>query len=400
MSEILKSAAPAYGGYSIARDGKIVFIRGAIPGEVVEVNIVEKKRDYSVASVVTVVEPSEDRVEPICPVFGTCGGCQLQYISYARQLKMKGEILVDSLSRLGGIETEPGEAFSDSQWHYRHRAQFKVSRQGVVGFFRESTREVVDFNECPLLVHEINEVLPKIKDAVPMENLREIHIAAGDCLTGLLRGDEYDQEACVRIMEAGMSGASFNDAHALGREYVTLDIGGLKYSVSPWAFFQAHWGLNRRVVDFIMNALQPVEGQRILDLYAGAGNFSLPLAVHAGQVVAVEENRHAVDDAARNLELNDIKNCSIVRSSAEKYKFKGKFDVIILDPPRPGLTSEVARKVLDHGAPRIVYVSCNPSTLARDLKKMKDKYDVESVHQIDFFPNTFHIEAAAFLRIK
>lgn len=400
MSEILKSLAPAYGGYSIARNGKVIFIRGAIPGEVVEVDIVEKKRDYSVASVVNVLEPSEDRVKPACPVFGTCGGCQLQFVSYERQLAMKGEILLDSLSRLGGIEIKPGEVFFDGQWNYRHRAQFKVSRQGVVGFFRESTRDVVGFDECPLLVQEINEVFSKIKDTVPVENLREIHISAGDALTVLLRGDEHDSEACVKVLETGVSGVAFNDDHAAGQDYIILDIGGLKYSVSPWTFFQAHWSLNRRVVDFVANTLQPLEGERILDLYAGAGNFSLPLAAEAGEIIAVEENRHAVEDAARNLQINNIKNCRIVRSSAEKYKFTGKFDVIILDPPRPGLTSEVAKKVLDHGASRIVYVSCNPATLARDLKKMKDKYEVESVHQIDFFPNTFHIEAAAFLRIR
>ena len=400
MSEILKSLAPAYGGYSIARNGKVIFIRGAIPGEVVEVDIVEKKRDYSVASVVNVLEPSEDRVKPLCPVFGTCGGCQLQFISYKRQLAMKSEILIDSLSRLGGIEMQPGEVLFDRQWNYRHRAQLKVSRQGEVGFFRESTRDVVGFDECPLLVQEINEVLPGIKGTVPVQNLREIHISAGDELTVLLRGAEYDGEACVKVMETGASGVAFNDVHAAGQAYVMLDISGLKYSVSPWTFFQAHWSLNRRVVDFVANALQPFEGERILDLYAGAGNFSLPLSSGAAEVIAVEDNRHAADDAARNMEMNDIKNCRIVRSSAEKYKFTGKFDVIILDPPRPGLTAEVARKVLDHGASRIVYVSCNPSTLARDLKKMKDKYEVESVHQIDFFPNTFHIEAAAFLRIR
>ncbi len=400
MSEILKSQAPAYGGYSIARNGKVIFIKGAIPGEVVEVNIVEKKRDYSVASVVNVIEPSEHRVEPACPVFGICGGCQLQFISYERQLTMKGEILLDSLSRLGGIETEPGAVFSDAQWNYRHRAQVKVSRQGEIGFFRESTRDVVTFDECPLLVQEINEVLRKIKDTVSPKNLREIHIAAGDSLAALLRGGEYDGEACRKIMEAGISAAAFNAEPVDGAGYVTLDLNGMKYSVSPWTFFQAHWSLNRKVVDFIMSRLQPAAGERALDLYAGAGNFSLPLAARAVEIVAVEENSHAADDAERNLEINDIKNCRVVRSSAEKYKLSGRFDVIILDPPRPGLTSEVAKKVLDHGASKIVYVSCNPSTLARDLKKMKDKYDVESVHQIDFFPNTFHIEAAAFLRIR
>jgi 23S rRNA (uracil1939-C5)-methyltransferase len=122
--------------------------------------------------------------------------------------------------------------------------------------------------------------------------------------------------------------------------------------------------------------------------------------VHAGEVIAVEENASAVEDGTRNIELNGIRNCRIVKSSAEKYRFTKKFDVIILDPPRPGLTSEVAKKIIENPADQIVYISCNPATLARDLKKLKEKYEVESVRLIDFFPNTYHIEAMAFLRVK
>jgi 23S rRNA (uracil1939-C5)-methyltransferase len=144
----------------------------------------------------------------------------------------------------------------------------------------------------------------------------------------------------------------------------------------------------------------PLQGKRVLDLYAGAGNFSIPLSVRAGQVVAVEENPYAVEDARRNLELNGIKNCKIIRSTAEKYRMTGKFDVLLLDPPRPGLTQEVAKKILEASPDRIVYISCNPATLARDLKKMKERYDLLSVRQIDFFPNTFHLEAVAILKLR
>lgn len=400
MGLILKSLMPAYGGYTIARDEKVIFIKGAIPGEVVEVDIEERKKRYSVASAVNVVESSEDRVAPECSAFGICGGCQLQFISYKRQLTMKDEILLDSLTRLGGIEIAPGPALSDSQWNYRHRAGFKVSRDGDIGFFKGSSREVVTFDSCPLMDGAINTMLRKIKETGAVLNMREIHIAAGDSPVVLLKGRDLDRTICDKFIEIGFSGVAYNDLDAPGPAYTGFDLNGLKYTVSPRTFFQSHWRLNMKVVDFIVNRLMPLSGKRVLDLYAGAGNFSMPLAVHAEEVVAVEENLYAVEDGIRNLKLNNMRNCRFVRSSAEKYKIKKKFDLVILDPPRLGLTSEVIEKILENPPGSIVYISCNPSTCARDLKKLKEKYEVLSVQQIDFFPNTFHIESVAFLQLR
>jgi len=401
MGMIVKSLTAAYGGYSIAREDKVILIKGAIPGEVVEIEIEEKKRDYSTARTVRVVEPSEFRTEPPCSVFGICGGCQLQYISYEKQVAMKDEILLDSLTRLGKIETVPGPAITGAQWNYRHRAQFKVSPAGDIGFFREASRDVVVFEACPLMTDEINTLFRKIREKGLSSGLSAIHISDGDTPVALLKGREYDSSLFEDFIEAGLSGIAYNDAIAYGGAYTGFDLNGFRYTVSPWTFFQAHWKLNTTVAAIISEHLAPLlPGKRVLDLYAGAGNFSIPLSAQASEIVAVEENRYAVEDGRRNLELNNIGNCRIVRSSAEKFRITGKYDIIILDPPRPGLTSAVAAKVMEASPSTIVYISCNPATLARDLKKMKDKYDVVSVRQIDFFPNTYHIEAMVFLQIR
>jgi 23S rRNA (uracil1939-C5)-methyltransferase len=400
MGLILKSLMPAYGGYTIARDDKVIFLKGAIPGELVDVEIEERKRNYSVARVINVIEPSEFRTVPQCRVFGICGGCQLQYISYERQLTMKDEILLDSLNRLGSIETALGTALSDSQWNYRHKAQFKISKQGEPGFFRQTTREVVTFENCPLMKQEINDIFQKIKENDLAHNLSEMHIALGDTPVALLRGKDYDESLFDRFTEIGLSGIAYNDSIAYGGAYTGFDMNGLRYTVSPWTFFQSHWSLNRKLLDFLIEKLIPLEGKRVLDLYAGAGNFSIPVSRHAAEVVAVEENEYAVEDGLRNLNLNNIGNCRFIKSSAEKYKINTEYDLIILDPPRPGVASEVIKKILENSPQRIVYISCNPSTFARDLKKLKEKYDVVSVNQIDFFPNTFHIEAVAVLQMR
>lgn len=400
MGQILKSLMPAYGGFTIARDDKVIFIKGAIPGEVVEVDIEERKRDYSIASAINVLEPSEYRVEPRCSVFGICGGCQLQFISYERQLTMKDEILLDSLTRLGGIEISLSPALSDSQWNYRHRAQFKVSSSGEVGFLKASTRDVITFESCPLMNHEINTLLQKIKKKEFVYNLKDVHMSVGDSSIALLKGKDYDRALCDKYIEIGFSGIAYNDTIASGVVCTEFDLNGMRYTVSPWTFFQSHWSLNRKVVNFIIDRLMPLSGKHILDLYAGAGNLSLPMAVNADGIIAVEENLYAVEDGNRNIGLNNIKNCRIVKSSAEKYRINKKFDIIILDPPRPGLSSEVTKKILENPSDIVVYLSCNPATLARDLKRLKEKYEVQSVHQIDFFPNTFHIEAVVFLQIR
>jgi 23S rRNA (uracil1939-C5)-methyltransferase len=400
MGKILESLSPAYGGYSIARDEKVILIKGAIPGEVVDVEIQEKKRDYSVGFVVNVVESSADRVAPPCPVFGRCGGCQLQYIRYERQVAMKDEVLRDTLARLGKIETDLGAPLRGSNWHYRQKAQFKVSKTGEIGFFRESSRDVITFEGCPLMNDDINALLRRIKEKCSVGKLSDIHIAAGDTPVALLKGKGYNAASFEDFVAVGLSGIAYNDSIAYGGAYTGFDLNGLRYTVSPWSFFQAHWELNKRVVQFMAERMGPLEGKHVLDLYAGAGNFSLPSAARGAEVVAVEENAYAVEDGQRNLELNGIKNCKIVRSSSEKYRINKRFDVIILDPPRPGLTSEVVKKIMENPSDAIVYVSCNPATLARDLKKLKEIYDLQSVHQIDFFPNTFHIESISFLKIR
>jgi 23S rRNA (uracil1939-C5)-methyltransferase len=400
MGTILKALTPAYGGYTIARDEKVIFIKGAIPGEVVEVEIAEKKRDYSVANALTVVEPSEHRVNPLCPVFGICGGCQLQYITYEKQLSMKDEILLDACRRLGGFEAGLDPALADAQWQYRCRAQFKVSKEGTIGFFRASSRDIVEFDNCPLMIQEINDLLKKIKEQNILSNLNEVHVTVGDAAVALLKGKDYNTALFEHFHTIGFSGLSYNESVHYGEIYAGFRMEDLYYSVSPMTFLQSHWNLNAKLVDVIMNQLMPLERKSVLDLYAGAGNLSLKAAAHAGEVVAVEENPFAVEDARRNRTLNKIKNCRFVRSSAEKYRLSMRFDVILLDPPRPGVSSIVAKKILDNPSDMLVYVSCNPATLARDLRKFREKYEVRSIRQVDFFPNTFHIESIAFLTIK
>lgn len=398
---VLKAEAPVYGGYVLSRDGCIVFIRGAIPGEVVEVSISEKKRDYSMASVTDIIESSSFRVDPLCRYFGACGGCQLQFVSYEKQISMKTEILTDCLERIGGMDVALSPALAGKDLNYRRRGQFKVSKDGRIGFYKEGTRDVVSLDVCALMEGEVNRIFGKIKSS-ELSGVKEVHITYGEGSTtlALIKGKDFEEGLSERFTELGFSGVAFEDGSYRGNGYVSLDLQGLVYTVSPWSFFQSNWDLNVNVVGLIIEQLGPYDGKRVLDMYSGAGNFSLPLAPAASEVVAIEENPHAVKDGQRNLSINKIGNYRFIKSRAEKARLRGDFDIVILDPPRPGLTKEAMKMVLEIAPQKIVYVSCNPSTFARDLKKLKDRYSIDSVRLIDLFPHTYHIESIAFLTQK
>jgi 23S rRNA (uracil1939-C5)-methyltransferase len=402
----INAERPAYGGITIGRSGgKVVMITGAIPGETVEARIDLEKKDYSTATVLRVLEPSPDRVVPGCPYFGSCGGCHLQHIEYARQVSLKQEVLADCIRRMAGLEPDFQPPLNGPPWGYRRRAQFKVSR-GKAGLYRGKTRDVIDMDSCPVMAPEVNAMLAKARGLVRGLDVRELHISCGDGPVALVKTGEGPKSAWDRLagsmLALGFAGVFVETGRKrvlkYGRGFTTFELGGLSYTVSPMSFFQGNWGVNRELVRAVIEGLGPPDGKTVLDLYSGAGNFSLPIALKAGKVTAVEENPYAVEDGRRNAGLSGIKNCTFVRSGVDSLKSSGAVDVLIIDPPRTGLANKAADIILSAAPSRIVYVSCNPASFARDLKKLSELYDVESVRLVDFFPQTYHIESVAFLR--
>lgn len=405
----IKADSPAYGGRSIGKlNGKVVMIKGAIPGEIAKVSIDEDKKDYCLGTAVSLEVVSPDRCVPGCGYFGECGGCQLQFIRYDRQVRIKEEILADCIKRIAGIEAPLSPSVKGAgPWNYRLRGQFKISHDGI-GFYREKSRRVVDINACPLMTEEINVFLAKAKVLLKTITAGEIHISFGGGAFALLKTfraavDGTDLNGLAgAFLDNGFSGIAIEipgrKTVGLGGRYMALDLNGLKYTISPFSFFQSNWLLNRAVAGLLKEVLQPLQGRKVMDLFSGAGNFSLPLAHDAGKVVAVEESGDAVRDGRRNAEINGISNCVFINSPVDSADIGKDLDILVLDPPRPGLTDRAVKNILGAAPGRIAYVSCNPSTLARDLKKMAGRYRIESARLIDFFPQTYHIESLVLLR--
>jgi len=401
------TVAPVHGGYALARpEGMgVLFVRWALPGEVVSVRIVERKREYAFAEAVEVLSPSPRRAVPPCEVFGECGGCQLQHAEYPYQIEMKREILREAFRRIGKTDVAPEIAPPSEPFGYRYRGRFQVDGEEV-GFHAERSHRLVPVSRCPLMIDAINAVLPGLRGLGRFANVSEVQVASDGvrvsaAFPGIPFGNGMVEHLAGRTGGV-LSGARFED-RSWGEGRITLPLDGISYSVSPGGFFQANWRMNQamvRRIGAILGDLGVSPGARLLDLYAGAGNFALPLAGKVREVVAVEGEARSFGELRGNVRENALGNVRIVRSSVEAFRPEGRFDALVLDPPRSGLSERALARVREIAAGSVFYVSCDPATLARDVRFLSDRYDLAALEMHDFFPNTHHVEALAILSLR
>lgn len=413
-----------YGGEGLAHhNGSTVFVPFVLPAERVSAEPVEQKKKFVRARIERVIEPSPERVAPRCPHFGVCGGCDYQHAPYEAQLRYKTGILRETLHRIGRIEWPSEiEEHASPPWGYRNRAQWKIraiesgdSAEKIgIGYFRAGSTALCDVEDCPILSPLLLKTLLALRGALaaggllPRE-LREIEAFAGAddsklLLTATFAG--FPKKAAevaksFREIAPEIESLLFHDP---GRERMELDgpgfvdyqAGAATYRVGHFSFFQA----NRFLCgDLAREVTENEEGKLALDLFAGVGLFSVPLAKRFGHVLAVESN----PAATRDLEFNARASSGIEIRTAdvEQFlgKYKGKPDLVVLDPPRAGLALGDVKQLLRISPERITYVSCEPPTLARDLAALTTAgYEIVDIHLFDLFPQTFHMEAVVRLR--
>ncbi len=403
-----------YGGYGFAqREGKSVLVDYALPGEIVEVQTFQEKKDYLLARVKRVIMPSSARREPPCPYFGICGGCQLQHMDYPAQIKSKEEILLETLSRIGKLELKSLEpSLSSEEFGYRVRVQFKAS-EGKLGFFERRSHKIVEVKECLVVHPAINDLIPSLKEIVKkIDGLKEIHVLysphEGEFLLKLYSEKSFPKDKLRRLIEAilpkkvvGVGLYKDQRLYSLGRDFTFVKVGPYRYRVSMDSFIQVNhflWG------SFVGSTLPKEMLNRVLELHCGIGFFSLFLAERSEFVLAYDTNRSAIRDAEYNAKINSVSNVSFEHESgleALKRHAGEPIDLFFLDPPRSGLSNGEAKMILRNKPREILYISCEPTTLARDLKVLvKGGYKPISVRMVDNFPNTYHIEAIAHLKME
>ena len=421
----LRTERLAFGGSTIARhQGRAVFVDFAAPNELVQVEITEVEKTFARAKVTEILEPSADRVEPKCQHFGECGGCNYQHVSYAAQVAAKSEFVFDALTRIGKFDwQEPIAVHHAEPWNYRSRTQLKLkatagtrqdgtrgridkkmrrqlkakaeadaaagiappqeaspSREPVVGYHYGGTNKVLDVQQCPVLAPDLEQGIATIRGAI----------------TGMHPRDwPYQIEG-----SCGIDGASYSpDLPGMRKDLVEHEVLGFRYLIEPESFFQG----NRHLVhELVQVAIGEEQGDLAFDLYAGVGLFTLPLSKRFQRVISVEDERRACTLGLVNVKTNKCDNVHYMRRTTEQFlkTNKERPDLVLMDPPRLGAKPAIPM-LLKLRAKRLVYVSCDPQTLARDLRTLVDGgYELESVVALDMFPQTYHVEAIAKLRYK
>ena len=434
------------GGEAIARlDGYAIFLPYAVPGDRVRARVISTQKGYARALIEEVLSPGPARVAPRCPVFERCGGCQWQGLDYAGQVEWKTRTVAEALQRLGGLDPagilEPTIP-SPAPWHYRNKVHWAVSKQGdawEIGLFEPRSHRIADAESCAIQSETNNRVLAAMRQLLPAFDfqpydeqtgrgwLRSIFVKAGhrsgEVMLGLVtktasfpEAERFVAEARALLPELTTIVQNLHPDPGnklLGRETVALygpgviheHVGPLTFTISATSFFQVNSATIDTLYDQVAKAADAERGPRVIDAYSGTGSIALYLAARgAREVIGLEIVEAATKDAEANARANGLEGKSrFIAGPVERElpKLAGsgiEADVVVLDPPRKGCEPEVLETVAKIKAPKLVYVSCNPTTLARDLKRLGELgYKTEKVQPVDMFPQTAHVECCATL---
>ncbi|MCE1252880.1 MAG: class I SAM-dependent RNA methyltransferase [Anaerolineae bacterium] len=391
-----------YGGDCLARlaDGRALFVPYGLPGEVVRVQVVEEKRSFVRARLLEVLTPAAERITPRCPHFGVCGGCYYQHMPYELQLRTKEAVVREQFVRIGELSEPPIKTIVPSPlpWAYRNTLQFHLSEDGRLGFQAALSHQAVPVEVCYLPATGLEEIWKRFEfEALP--GLERIEFRQGDDedILVVLEGEaanlpEVDVEMPISLVHHSPAG----DILLAGNDALPITVLGKTFVVSAASFFQVNVPQAEKMVQYVLEQLNPALDQTILDVYCGVGLFSAFIAGRVKQCIGIELSPSACRDFAVNLENFD--NVSLYEGAAEEVlpALQVKADAVVLDPPRAGLDVKALDAIAAVRPGRVIYVSCDPSTLARDVKRLtKNGYRLESVQPFDLFPQTYHVECVA-----
>lgn len=391
-----------YGGDSIGHtsDGRAIFAPYVLPNETAIVKPYFEKKKFIKASLVSIEKKANNRIDPVCPYFGICGGCHYQNLNYANQLQVKQEIIIDQLKRIGGVSDPPVKAIiaADHQFNYRNTVQFHINNNGELGFHAAGGKEIVPVTECHLPMGGIIN-LWKTLDLDSYPGLRRVHFREGydnDFMVILESEDfqnlpEMELDIPVSIVHLSPGGTIV----MAGDDHLIYQVQDRLFKVSSTSFFQVHLEQTEKMVAKVVSLLTG-KGSKLLELYCGVGLFTAFLAPFFEEIVAVEESESSCEDFAIN--LDEFNHVSLYMGPVELILPQLQFqpDCVLVDPPRSGLDQRVFDSLNQLNFPYLVYISCDTATFARDTKKLITAgFILEEVTPIDMFPQTYHIEQIA-----
>lgn len=429
-------------GAGVARvNGFTLFVPNTLPGERAKIKVVGVKKGFGFGRLEELIEESPERVEPPCPIYKWCGGCQLQHLSYEGQLEYKRKLVEDVLTRIGKLEDVPVLStlgMGEEPWRYRNKAQVPVGERNgriITGFYQKRSHEIVEMDSCIITGDTNDDAVQAVKEIVNQYNITAYneekhkgilrHIIArygkttGDLMIVLVtNGQDLPQrkkivedirkalpeiKSIVQNVNSKRTNVIFGEETRVlwGAEYIYDFIGDIKFAISARSFYQINPDQTKVLYDQALQYAELNGDETVIDAYCGIGTISLFLAQKAKKVYGVEIVPEAIEDARRNAELNNIHNAEFAVGKSEdvipEWKKQGITpDVIVVDPPRKGCDEDLLKTIIEMKPKRVVYVSCNPATLARDLRILEDGgFKTVEVQPVDMFPQTTHVEAVA-----
>ncbi len=409
----------SYGPAGVGRvDGKVVFVPGTVPGDVADIVLDEEKKTYAIGHLVALRRPSTQRRQPPCSYVGRCGGCPWQQVAYAEQLRAKEALVREHMRRIGGIPDPPVLPIipSPQEWHYRHRIRLHAEDNAQLGFSQTRSHKVVEIASCPIAAESSADDL-RIARAwlVSLHTpVRQVELLTGEPARGLVlvgNTDEgfqaEDATLCPHFLKAhpgvaglALCGRGWRKAWGDTTISFALGVDGLTLTVSQGVFTQVNLAGNRALIAALLRLSNIQKEQRVIELYCGAGNLSLPLARQARDLIGIEQNHTAVADAQANATRAGLTNvhfiCAPARTGVRRLlRARTRGDVVVLDPPRTG-AADVIDEVPRLGVQKVVYVSCDLATLARDLRRLQmHGYRTQALQPLDLFPHSYHVETIA-----
>lgn len=379
-------------------NGKICFVDGALPLEDLKIKIVSETKKYFLADVDDYYTLSDDRCDVLCPYDNVCGGCNLLHLNFSGENKFKCMKVKEILKKFGNINEElVTDTISDSEYYYRNKITLHCD-DNMLGYYRKGTKRIVPIEKCLLVDEEINKVIKVLNELIYDNDIDEVVIRVSNDSSEIMvsiTGDVSNYEELQNVVDV----LEINNEVVLGDESIISNIGNKKYYVSSKSFFQVNKTLTEKLYNEVLDVIKKVQPKKVLDLYCGTGTIGIYISNCVDEVVGVDYSNSGIKDAKKNSLLNNVNNCSFICDKVENVIDSfNDIDMIIVDPPRAGLDDKTIENIKRINPKDIVYISCDPVTLGRDLKLFSDMYEVVIVKPYNMFPKTYHVENFVLLK--